>query len=305
MLKRRKHTSNTSIKVLIALLSLFFLRGNIICNDGTISPTCSDCHSGCCSHHGGCSSGYSKYKNNNYGSIKNNYHEDNEDENGNDFTMWAVITILGIPILIVLIREGKNQNNSSTPITQKSDYELFCERVNDVKSRMSSRKNINSNDVGVKYDKISFKYNNRKISGIFYSKNEVETYYPKNSYQPQFRTIGRKVIIQNLSKNEAAYHLYQKGFFDYSMEAIFYATDVKIYDLSKNIRELYSFKTDKILTKNLARSKKKILSGEKYKFKIDIKNINYSNDLEIEMNLNELIKFSKLCQSIEIIETKD
>lgn len=27
---------------------------NIKCNDGTISPSCSDCHQGCCSHHGGC-----------------------------------------------------------------------------------------------------------------------------------------------------------------------------------------------------------------------------------------------------------
>lgn len=27
---------------------------NVICNDGTPSPTCKDCHRGCCSHHGGC-----------------------------------------------------------------------------------------------------------------------------------------------------------------------------------------------------------------------------------------------------------
>lgn len=29
--------------------------GNIICNDGTESPTCSTCSQGCCSGHGGCS----------------------------------------------------------------------------------------------------------------------------------------------------------------------------------------------------------------------------------------------------------
>lgn len=29
---------------------------NIVCNDGTISPSCTDCHKGCCSKHGGCSS---------------------------------------------------------------------------------------------------------------------------------------------------------------------------------------------------------------------------------------------------------
>ena len=32
---------------------------NIICNDGTISPSCANCHRGCCSHHGGCSNRYS------------------------------------------------------------------------------------------------------------------------------------------------------------------------------------------------------------------------------------------------------
>ena len=34
---------------------------NIMCNDGTRSPSCSDCHRGCCSHHGGCASGGSSY----------------------------------------------------------------------------------------------------------------------------------------------------------------------------------------------------------------------------------------------------
>ena len=32
----------------------FIVKANIICNDGTISPSCSTCHKGCCSRHGGC-----------------------------------------------------------------------------------------------------------------------------------------------------------------------------------------------------------------------------------------------------------
>ena len=28
--------------------------GSLVCNDGTLSPTCDSCHSGCCSRHGGC-----------------------------------------------------------------------------------------------------------------------------------------------------------------------------------------------------------------------------------------------------------
>jgi len=27
---------------------------NVMCNDGTISPTCQTCTRGCCSSHGGC-----------------------------------------------------------------------------------------------------------------------------------------------------------------------------------------------------------------------------------------------------------
>jgi len=27
---------------------------NVVCNDGTESPTCEVCRRGCCSHHGGC-----------------------------------------------------------------------------------------------------------------------------------------------------------------------------------------------------------------------------------------------------------
>lgn len=45
---------------IIFVLVMFFLptivNANIICNDGTVSPSCVDCHRGCCSHHGGCSS---------------------------------------------------------------------------------------------------------------------------------------------------------------------------------------------------------------------------------------------------------
>lgn len=52
----------------LILISLFFVvsfalpinvKANIMCNDGTTSPSCQDCHRGCCSHHGGCASGYS------------------------------------------------------------------------------------------------------------------------------------------------------------------------------------------------------------------------------------------------------
>ena len=43
------------VLLLIILLPLN-VKANIMCNDGTASPTCQDCHRGCCSHHGGCAS---------------------------------------------------------------------------------------------------------------------------------------------------------------------------------------------------------------------------------------------------------
>lgn len=49
------------IKVFTLLMIFTFpaVNANIICNDGTESPSCGDCHRGCCSHHGGCSNGAS------------------------------------------------------------------------------------------------------------------------------------------------------------------------------------------------------------------------------------------------------
>lgn len=57
--------------LLVCFLILFSytdVSANIMCNDGTRSPSCTDCHRGCCSHHGGCASG-----GNSYSSGSNNY----------------------------------------------------------------------------------------------------------------------------------------------------------------------------------------------------------------------------------------
>ncbi len=65
------------IGCLFLVLFLFLplvVNANIMCNDGTRSPSCQDCHQGCCSHHGGCaygggdssSSSSNSYSNSNY-----------------------------------------------------------------------------------------------------------------------------------------------------------------------------------------------------------------------------------------------
>ena len=48
------------------------VRANIVCNDGSISPTCQDCHRGCCSHHGGCSSNPGSSSSNSGNTTNNN-----------------------------------------------------------------------------------------------------------------------------------------------------------------------------------------------------------------------------------------
>ncbi len=45
------------IVLFLAMLTFYpiAVKANIVCNDGTTSPSCTDCHRGCCSKHGGCS----------------------------------------------------------------------------------------------------------------------------------------------------------------------------------------------------------------------------------------------------------
>ena len=39
---------------LMLILIPLNVNANIICNDGSVSNSCKDCHQGCCSRHGGC-----------------------------------------------------------------------------------------------------------------------------------------------------------------------------------------------------------------------------------------------------------
>jgi len=45
-----------SLLLLVTILIPLNVKANITCKDGTTSPSCMDCHRGCCSHHGGCAS---------------------------------------------------------------------------------------------------------------------------------------------------------------------------------------------------------------------------------------------------------
>lgn len=82
--------------LLFVLFLLFpiFVKANIMCNDGTESPTCNDCHSGCCSWHGGC---YSEY----------DYDEENDSNSSS--IVWIVIVGIGIGILVLRCYNNDNK----------------------------------------------------------------------------------------------------------------------------------------------------------------------------------------------------
>lgn len=51
----RKTFNNIILFVFTIIFIPSIVSANIVCNDGTTSPSCVDCHRGCCSKHGGCS----------------------------------------------------------------------------------------------------------------------------------------------------------------------------------------------------------------------------------------------------------
>ena len=68
-------------KILVMLIVAFIIpktvNANIICNDGTVSSSCGDCHTGCCSRHGGCSNSYSNSSSGGSNYSTNNSHNNN------------------------------------------------------------------------------------------------------------------------------------------------------------------------------------------------------------------------------------
>jgi hypothetical protein len=56
-----------SLLVLLIIINIpTIVFANIVCNDGSISKSCVDCHSGCCSRHGGCTNNPNHGSNNSY-----------------------------------------------------------------------------------------------------------------------------------------------------------------------------------------------------------------------------------------------
>ena len=177
---------------------------------------------------------------------------------------------------------------------------MVFEAKEDYISQIGNEKKANTL-TGTKYDDITFIYKNSNIRCTVYSKNDIEAYHSRNSYNTKFRNLGRLITMHNKTKNGAAYNLYSEGVFDYALTADCYASDVEIYDPNKSLRRVYDFKSDTITTGNIARSKK-IITNFNNRFLIIFNKVNYSKRFIAYIDYKNLVRFSKLCQSIKIIE---
>ena len=65
------------IIVFIMIIIPIPVYANIICNDGTVSKSCTDCHQGCCSRHGGCSKSRKSKSISDSESDSDNYYKNN------------------------------------------------------------------------------------------------------------------------------------------------------------------------------------------------------------------------------------
>ena len=79
-----------NIVIWIVLLLFVFLipvnvSANIMCNDGTMSPSCKVCSQGCCSWHGGCASSSYNYSYNDYDSYDYDYNYKYDDYDYDDY----------------------------------------------------------------------------------------------------------------------------------------------------------------------------------------------------------------------------
>ena len=85
------------IVITLLLLSPYTVNANIICNDGTESSSCQDCHIGCCSGHNGCTDS----PNNN--SYKNNGKKEEKHENNFSKTDFILTLLLLLPWIIAIL----------------------------------------------------------------------------------------------------------------------------------------------------------------------------------------------------------
>lgn len=86
----------------ILLIFPFVVNANIICNDGTISPSCQTCHTGCCSGHNGCTNNPHNNSSKKKNFISKNKHKKNKVNSTFAFIIGILTYIISIISLLIL-----------------------------------------------------------------------------------------------------------------------------------------------------------------------------------------------------------
>lgn len=205
-----------NITTMFLLQMMFFpivANANIVCNDGTISPSCGDCHRGCCSHHGGCSnrtsnnSASSGGNTNNNISSKSNYKSQQpigkEEIKSNDVSLKAVtINYEDIDI----------SNNMSYSTTEES-VNIYAV-ANDDKATIEYNSKIELS-IGDNIVKIIVKAENGDVKE--YKLNVIREKILSNNKNIKV-IIDDKEVVFNLFKSETIYLSSDKNKLDIKYE---------------------------------------------------------------------------------------
>ena len=165
----------------ILLIFPLIVNANIICNDGTISPTCIDCHQGCCSKHGGCSNNNNTVHNNN----SNTNYNKNTESNSQKYSETQKTQL----------------NNDINECTEKDN--LISEQKESINNLKFDIKNLNNNidTLEEKQNELTLKVkeaNNKKKK----IKNELKVYQTLTIILFCYSFIVSIIIIRNKLNKE-------------------------------------------------------------------------------------------------------
>ncbi len=103
--KKKYRINKLFIPIIILLMIPSIVNANIMCNDGTKSPTCENCHQGCCSYHGGCAN--KKYNSNNKQNSINSKKKQKKNKVNSTFAIIIGGLTYVISIILLLIIDNK------------------------------------------------------------------------------------------------------------------------------------------------------------------------------------------------------
>ena len=174
------------VLVFILFLCPSYVKANIMCNDGTPSPSCADCHRGCCSYHGGCASGGSSYSNNSYSNSNSFSNNTNSYSNSSSYrTPQKVVekssdnSIKEIKIDGTSIQVNDSMNINLSEKTMSVDVSLNDYKANAYYTRYFSLKNgINNYSIKVVAENGAIRYYTITINNKLLSSNKkFKIYY--------------------------------------------------------------------------------------------------------------------------------